>query len=411
MAGKKSKTLKDVVEEKQQVTEAEKKLLSKEERMKLVLKANTGIEKKYGTGSVTTLTADPNKAMPHISSGSLLLDEALGIGGYPKGRIIEIYGVESSGKTTLTLHLIAECQRIGGIAAFIDAEHALDPVYAQALGVNLDELMVSQPDNGEQALEIAEAYVRSGGVDVIIVDSVAALIPKAEIEGDMGQATMGMQARLMSQACRKLTAAVAKSGTILVFINQIRMKIGVMHGNPETTTGGNALKFYASVRLEVRKTEKETKGGEVVAQGVKIKVVKNKVAPPFKQVETSITFGRGLDMWNEVVDFAISKDVVKQAGAWFTYNGQRFQGKESVIKYLEANPTEFKALQTSVYHTLGMVAPDETLLEAYAEVTEKLVNEPAETYQDEVVPEEEEGVEEETPQPEQPVERKRKKKE
>jgi recombination protein RecA len=357
--------------------------------MKLVKKANASIEKRYGVGAVTTLTANPNKAIPHISSGSLLLDEALGIGGYPKGRIIEIYGVESSGKTTLALHLIAECQRIGGIAAFVDAEHALDPDYAQKLGVNLDELMVSQPDNGEQALEIVEAYVRSGGIDVIVVDSVAALIPKAEIEGDMGQATMGMQARLMSQACRKLTAAVAKSGTILVFINQIRMKIGVMHGNPETTTGGNALKFYASVRLEVRKTERETKGGEIVAQGVKIKVVKNKVAPPFKVVETSIIFGRGLDIKNEIVDFAISKEIIKQSGAWFTYNGQRFQGKENVIKYLEDNPGAFKELQTSIYHSLGMVAPDETLLTEYAEVAEKLANESTPTYDDEVVPSEE----------------------
>jgi len=274
-----------------------------------------------------------------ISSGSLLLDEALGVGGYPKGRIIEIYGPESSGKTTLALHALAESQKAGGIAAFIDAEHALDPTYAKKLGVNIDELWISQPDSGEQALEICESLVRSGAVDMIVVDSVAALTPQAEIDGDMGDSHMGLQARLMSQALRKLTALLSKSNTTIVFINQIRMKIGVMFGNPETTTGGNALKFYASVRIEVRKIESLSKGADdIVGNRIRIKVVKNKVAPPFKKVEVDLMFGEGISYVASILDASVKYDLIEKSGSWYSYNGEKIgQGRDKSIEFLKQN--------------------------------------------------------------------------
>ncbi|MGI5174064.1 recombinase RecA [Treponema sp. OMZ 840] len=303
--------------------------------------ARLQIEKQFGQGSLMKLGTAANAAgIDVIPSGSILLDEALGIGGYPKGRVIEVYGPESSGKTTLTLHAIAEAQKMGGIAAFIDAEHALDPVYAKSLGVNIDELWVSQPDTGEQALEIAESLVRSGAVDVIVVDSVAALTPQAEIEGDMGDSHMGLQARLMSQALRKLTAIIGKSKTLLIFINQIRMKIGVMFGNPETTTGGNALKFYSSVRLEVRRIESiDVKGEEdAVGNRVRVKVVKNKVAPPFRKVELDIMFGKGISAVSSLLDSAVRHGFIDKKGAWYTSGEEKLgQGRENAIAFLTQN--------------------------------------------------------------------------
>ncbi|WP_428771342.1 recombinase RecA [Treponema sp. HNW] len=308
--------------------------------------ARLQIEKQFGQGSLMKLGTSANIAgIDVIPSGSILLDEALGIGGYPKGRVIEVYGPESSGKTTLTLHAIAEAQKMGGIAAFIDAEHALDPVYAKGLGVNIDELWVSQPDTGEQALEIAESLVRSGAVDVIVVDSVAALTPQAEIEGDMGDSHMGLQARLMSQALRKLTAIIGKSKTLLIFINQIRMKIGVMFGNPETTTGGNALKFYSSVRLEVRRIESIDAKGEEDAVGnrVRVKVVKNKVAPPFRKVELDIMFGKGISSLASLLDSAVKHGFIDKKGAWYTSGEEKLgQGRENAIAFLTQN-TDFAA--------------------------------------------------------------------
>jgi recombination protein RecA len=317
-------------------------LASVEEKQKALEAARLQIEKQYGSGSLIKL--GEGGAMPGIEavpSGSILLDEALGIGGYPRGRIIEIFGPESSGKTTLALHAVAEAQKLGGIAAFIDAEHALDPVYAKNLGVNIDNLWVSQPDSGEQALEIAESLVRSGAVDVIVVDSVAALTPQAEIDGDMGDAQMGLQARLMSQAMRKLTAIIGKSRTIIIFINQIRMKIGVMFGNPETTTGGNALKFYSSIRLEVRKTETIEAGKDTDAIGnrVKVKVVKNKVAPPFRRAELEILFGKGISAAGSLLDAAVKHGVIDKKGAWYSYGEEKVgQGRESARDYMIANP-------------------------------------------------------------------------
>jgi len=312
------------------------------DKAKALEAARLQIEKQFGAGSLMKLGTHVDAAgIETIPSGSILLDEALGIGGYPRGRIIEIYGPESSGKTTLALHAIAEAQKKGGIAAFVDAEHALDPVYAKNLGVNIDELWVSQPDTGEQALEIAESLVRSGAVDVIVVDSVAALTPQAEIEGDMGDAHVGLQARLMSQALRKLTATIGKSKTILIFINQIRMKIGVMFGNPETTTGGNALKFYSSVRLEVRKMETIEKGGEADAIGnrVRVKVVKNKVAPPFRKVEMEIMFGKGISAIGSLVDAAVKYELIDKKGAWYSYGEEKIgQGRDNAKTYLESNP-------------------------------------------------------------------------
>lgn len=308
------------------------------EKLKALEAARLQIEKQFGQGSLMKLGTSANaEGIEVVPSGSILLDEALGIGGYPKGRIIEIYGPESSGKTTLALHAIAESQKLGGIAAFIDAEHALDPVYAKNLGVNIDELWVSQPDTGEQALEIAESLVRSGAVDVIVVDSVAALTPQAEIEGDMGDSHMGLQARLMSQALRKLTAIIGKSNCILIFINQIRMKIGVMFGNPETTTGGNALKFYSSVRLEVRRIESIDAKGEEDAVGnrVRVKVVKNKVAPPFRKVELDIYFGKGISYVSSLLDSAVKHGFIDKKGAWYATATEKVgQGKENAIAFL-----------------------------------------------------------------------------
>lgn len=314
---------------------------NQEEKLKALEAARLQIEQQFGKGSLMKLgTGIERLNIECIPSGAILLDEALGIGGYPKGRIIEIYGPESSGKTTLALHAIAEAQKKGGIAAFIDAEHALDPVYAKNLGVNTDELWVSQPDNGEQALEIAENLVRSGAVDLIVVDSVAALTPQAEIQGEMGDSHVGLQARLMSQALRKLTGTISKSGACLIFINQIRMKIGVMFGNPETTTGGNALKFYASVRLEVRRVETITQGADnAVGNLVRVKVVKNKVAPPFRKVELDIMFGKGVSATSSLLDAAVKYDLIKKSGAWYSLGEERIgQGKENAKVYLESNP-------------------------------------------------------------------------
>lgn len=297
------------------------------------------IEKTHGKGSIMSLGSRPTTDLNSISTGSIGLDIALGVGGFPRGRIIEIYGPESSGKTTLALHAIAEAQKQGGNAAFIDAEHALDPVYAQKLGVNIDNLLISQPDNAEQALEITDSLVRSGALDVIIVDSVAALVPKAEIEGDMGDSHMGLQARLMSQALRKLTANIAKSNCVLIFINQIRMKIGVMFGSPETTTGGNALKFYASIRLDIRRTGAIKDKDNTIGNETRVKVIKNKVAPPFKIVDFDIMYGEGISRVGEIVDIGVANNIIDKAGAWFSYNDQKIgQGKENVKKFLKDNP-------------------------------------------------------------------------
>lgn len=311
-----------------------------DDKLKALEAARLQIEKQYGLGSLMQLGKYDNAlGVESIPSGSILLDEALGVGGYPRGRIIEIYGPESSGKTTLALHAIAEAQKKGGIAAFIDAEHALDPVYAKNLGVNTDELWVSQPDNGEQALEICESLVRSGAVDIIVIDSVAALTPQAEIEGDMGEAHMGLQARLMSQALRKLTGSLSKSKTILIFINQIRMKIGVMFGNPETTTGGNALKFYSSIRIEVRRIETIERGDEeAIGNKVRVKVVKNKVAPPFRRVELEIMFGKGISASASLIDAAVKCGIIDKKGAWYTYGEEKLgQGRENAKSIMEQN--------------------------------------------------------------------------
>ena len=320
----------------------EKNSAEMSEKMKALEAARLQIEKQFGTGSLMKLgTKTDTASIDVVPSGSILLDEALGIGGYPRGRIIEMYGPESSGKTTLALHAVAEAQKLGGIAAFIDAEHALDPVYAKNLGVNIDELWVSQPDTGEQALEICENLVRSGAVDIIVVDSVAALTPQKEIEGEMGDSVMGLQARLMSQALRKLTAIVGKSKCIVVFINQIRMKIGVMFGNPETTTGGNALKFYSSVRLEIRRVESIGGKGDDDAVGnrVKVKVVKNKVAPPFRKVELDIYFGKGVSSSASILDSAVKHGLIDKRGAWYTRGSEKVgQGKENAVAYIENNP-------------------------------------------------------------------------
>ncbi|MFD2333278.1 recombinase RecA [Cohnella sp. GCM10020058] len=294
------------------------------------------IEKQFGKGSIMKLGEQANLQVETYSSGALALDIALGIGGFPRGRIIEVYGPESSGKTTVALHAIAEVQRAGGQAAFIDAEHALDPMYARNLGVNIDELLLSQPDTGEQALEIAEALVRSGAVDIVVVDSVAALVPKAEIEGDMGDSFVGLQARLMSQAMRKLSGAISKSKSIAVFINQLREKVGVMFGNPETTPGGRALKFYASVRLDVRRIESIKQGNDIVGNRTRIKVVKNKVAPPFKQAEVDIMYGEGISREGSIIDIGVELDIVQKSGAWFSYNGERLgQGRENSKQFLK----------------------------------------------------------------------------
>ncbi len=312
---------------------------NKEDRLKAIEAARLQIEKQFGKGSLMKMGDRPHLELEVIPSGSILLDEALGVGGFPRGRIIEIYGPESSGKTTLALHAIAETQKQGGVAAFIDAEHALDPVYAKGLGVNVEELWVSQPDTGEQSLEITESLIRSGAVDIVVVDSVAALTPKAEIDGDMGDSHVGLQARLMSQALRKLTGIISKSNTCLIFINQIRMKIGVMFGNPETTTGGNALKFYSSIRLEVRKTETISKGQEdATGNKIRVRVVKNKVAPPFRKAEMEITFGKGISTSASLLDAGLKYDLIQKSGSWYSLGEERIgQGRDSVKDYLEKN--------------------------------------------------------------------------
>ena len=321
-----------------------------EEKQKALEAALGHIEKQYGKGSVMKLgDSSSNMVVEAVPTGSLGLDIALGVGGVPKGRIVEIYGPESSGKTTVALHMVAEVQKRGGIAGFIDAEHALDPVYAKNIGVDIDNLYISQPDNGEQALEITETMVRSGAVDIVIVDSVAALVPKAEIEGDMGDSHVGLHARLMSQALRKLTAAISRSNCVVIFINQLREKVGVMFGNPETTTGGRALKFYASVRLDVRRTETLKQGGEMVGNHVKVKVVKNKVAPPFKQAEFDIMFGTGISREGEILDLAAECNVVNKSGAWYSYNGERIgQGRENVKIFLKDHPEICEEIEKKV---------------------------------------------------------------
>lgn len=322
---------------------------TREEKEKVIAAVKKQIQKEYGEGSIMALGENQRMAVKAIHTGSLSLDMALGIGGVPRGRIIEIFGPESSGKTTVALHIIAEAQKDKGIAAFIDAEHALDPEYAKALGVNTDELLVSQPDCGEDALSICESLVRSGAVDVVVIDSVAALVPRQEIEGDMGAATVGMQARLMSQAMRKLSSAISKSQTVVIFINQLREKVGVLYGNPETTTGGRALKFYASVRIDVRRTDQLKRGSEIYGNHVRCKVVKNKVSAPFRVAEFDILYGVGISRASEVLDFAIEFDIINKSGSWFSYNGQRLgQGKETVRKMVDDDPAFFAELEEKV---------------------------------------------------------------
>lgn len=320
------------------------------------------IEKQFGKGSIMKLGEDSQSQVETISSGALALDIALGVGGFPRGRIIEVFGPESSGKTTVALHAIAEVQKAGGQAAFIDAEHALDPVYATQLGVNISELLLSQPDTGEQALEIAEALVRSGAIDIIVVDSVAALVPKAEIEGEMGDSHVGLQARLMSQALRKLSGAIKKSNTIAVFINQIREKVGIMFGNPETTPGGRALKFYSSVRLEVRRAETIKQGNEMIGNRTRIKVVKNKVAPPFKQADVDIMFGEGISREGSVLDIGAELDIVKKSGAWYSFEGERLgQGRENAKQFLKENPQIFSTIENRIraHYDLPVLSTEE----------------------------------------------------
>ena len=331
--------------------ETKEKVLNVEGDKKKALEAAIAqIEKDFGKGSIMKLGSGMDKMnVEVIPTGCLSLDLALGLGGIPKGRIIEVYGPESSGKTTVALHMVAEVQKSGGIAGFIDAEHALDPVYAKAIGVNIDELYISQPDSGEQALEITETMVRSGAVDIVIVDSVAALVPKAEIDGAMGDSHVGLQARLMSQALRKLTSVISKTNCVVVFINQLREKIGVMFGSPETTTGGRALKFYASIRMDVRKSDVIKQGGEVVGNRTKIKVVKNKIAPPFKEAQFDIMFGHGISRTGDVLDIAVDDNIVVKSGAWFSYNGEKIgQGRENVKLYLESNPNIFDEIEKKV---------------------------------------------------------------
>ena len=330
--------------------------MASEEKMKALDAALAQIEKQYGKGSVMKLgDQSANMGIVVVPTGSLSLDLALGLGGMPRGRIIEIYGPESSGKTTVALHVVAEVQKMGGIAGFIDAEHALDPTYAAHIGVDIDNLYISQPDNGEQALEITETMVRSGAVDVIIVDSVAALVPKAEIDGEMGDSHVGLHARLMSQALRKLTGIISKSNCVVIFINQLREKVGVMFGNPETTTGGRALKFYASVRLDVRRIETLKVGGEVVGNRTRVKVVKNKVAPPFKEAEFDIMFGKGISKEGDILDLAVLHDIINKAGAWYSYNGEKIgQGRENTKLYLANNPEVMEEIEQQVRNKCGI---------------------------------------------------------
>ena len=327
------------------------------ERLKAIEMAVGQIEKQFGKGSIMRLgQKDAVNAIPAISTGAVSLDYALGIGGVPRGRVVEIFGPESSGKTTLSLQVIAEAQKLGGMAAFVDAEHALDAQYAQKLGVDLENLLVSQPDNGEQALEIVEVLVRSGGVDVVVVDSVAALVPRAEIDGEMGEAQMGLQARLMSQALRKLTGVVSKSRTCLIFINQLREKIGVMFGNPETTTGGRALKFYASVRIDIRRIGAIKDGDTVVGGRTRVKIVKNKVAPPFREAEFDVMYGEGISREGDLLDLAVDRKIVEKSGTWFAFGGERLgQGRENVKQFLKDNPAIFRTIEDKVRKELGLV--------------------------------------------------------
>ena len=328
------------------------------ERTKAIEIAVGQIEKQFGKGSIMRLGSTDIVAQPSISTGAVSIDYALGVGGVPRGRVVEIFGPEASGKTTLALHVIAEAQKVGGMAAFVDAEHALDATYAKALGVNLDDLLVSQPDNGEQALEIVEVLVRSAGVDVIVVDSVAALVPRAEIDGEMGDAQVGLQARLMSKAMRKLTGSVSKSKTCLVFINQLREKIGVMFGNPETTTGGRALKFYSSVRIDIRRIGAIKSGDVVVGGRTRVKIVKNKVAPPFRLAEFDIMYGEGISHEGDLLDLAVERKIVEKSGTWFSYGGERLgQGRENCKNFLRANPDTAAAIEEKVRAELGLSAP------------------------------------------------------
>ncbi|HZJ87946.1 MAG TPA: recombinase RecA [Sphaerochaeta sp.] len=354
MAKKKAETGNETLKQKREALEA----------------ARMQIDKQYGKGSLMKLgESEQDLNIGVIPSGSILLDEALGIGGYPRGRIVEIYGPESSGKTTLALHAVAEAQKAGGIAAFIDAEHALDPTYAKNLGVNIDELWISQPDSGEQALEITESLVRSGAMDIIVIDSVAALTPQAEIDGDMGDSHMGLQARLMSQALRKLTGLLSKSNTTIVFINQIRMKIGVMFGNPETTTGGNALKFYSSVRVEVRRIESLSRGADdIYGNRVRVRVVKNKVSPPFKKVELDLMFGEGISYVASLLDAAIEHDLLDKSGSWYSYGGERIgQGRERTLNFLKDNPDIIETLDTQLRKIMFSPDPVEEAAEPESE--------------------------------------------
>lgn len=328
------------------------------ERQKALDMALAQIEKQYGKGSVMRLGENIKMNVDAVPTGSMALDAALGIGGLPRGRIVEIYGPEASGKTTLALHAVAECQKKGGEAAFIDVEHALDPVYAQALGVDVDSLLVSQPDTGEQALEIMEALVRSGAVDIVVLDSVAALVPRAEIEGEMGDAHVGLQARLMSQAMRKLAPAVSKSNCIALFINQLRLKVGVIYGNPEVTSGGNALKYYASVRLDVRRTETIKSGSDAIGSHTRVKVVKNKLAPPFKQAEFDVLYGIGISHESELLDMAVKLDIIEKSGSWFSYNGERIaQGRDNARDYLRANPELSAQVEAQVRENMHKLVP------------------------------------------------------
>ena len=336
--------------------------MAKEDKLKALDAAIAQIEKQYGKGSVMKLGDNSaNMNVETVPTGSLSLDIALGLGGLPKGRIIEVYGPESSGKTTVALHCVAEVQKRGGIAGFIDAEHALDPVYARNIGVDIDNLYISQPDCGEQALEITETMVRSGAVDIVVVDSVAALVPKAEIDGDMGDSHVGLQARLMSQALRKLTAVISKSNCIVIFINQLREKVGVMFGNPETTTGGRALKFYSSVRLDVRRTESLKQAGEIVGNHVRVKVVKTKIAPPFREAEFDIMFGQGISREGDILDLAADKGVVNKSGAWYAYNGDKIgQGRENAKQYLKENPLICEEIEAKVREMLNVDGTEES---------------------------------------------------
>lgn len=338
-------------------------------RKKALDAALSQIERQFGKGTIMRMGDEHKEAIPAISTGSLGLDIALGIGGLPKGRVVEIYGPESSGKTTLTLQVVAECQKAGGTAAFVDAEHALDPTYAEKLGVNVDDLLVSQPDTGEQALEVTDMLVRSGAVDVVIVDSVAALTPKAEIEGEMGDHHVGLQARLMSQALRKITGNIKRSNCLVIFINQIRMKIGVMFGNPETTTGGNALKFYSSVRMDIRRIGAVKDGDEVIGNETRVKVVKNKVAPPFKQVEFQILYGQGIYQKAEIIDLGVKHGLIDKAGAWYSYNGDRIgQGKANAANYLKDNPAVSEEIESIIRQKLLINAAPQVVEEETAEL-------------------------------------------